>query len=61
MPTVRCWQLDCLYNADGSCRAEEIEYDPAEGCLTMTPRPGVGDADDEEDSWERGGLRLLDE
>ena len=61
MPAVTCWQLDCLYNADGGCRAEQIEYDPAEGCLTMTPRPVLDDADDEGDSWEHRGLHLLDE
>ena len=59
MPTVVCWQLDCLFNADGQCRAERIEYDPADGCLTVEPRLESTDADDEEEDWELSELRAL--
>ncbi|MBM4432186.1 MAG: hypothetical protein FJ026_17830 [Chloroflexi bacterium] len=62
MPRVICWQMDCLYNVDGRCRAEEIEYDPADGCLTTEPRPGLDDLDeDEEEGWQRSGMHLLDD
>ncbi len=61
MPRVVCWQLDCLYNADGRCRAEEIEYDPADGCLTMQPRQSSTDADDEEEDWDHSGLRVVED
>ncbi len=62
MPRVICWQTDCLYNVDGRCRAEEIEYDPADGCLTMEPRTELDELEDEEEEqWERRGMHLLDE
>nr|MBC7245855.1 hypothetical protein [Chloroflexota bacterium] len=63
MPKVICWQTDCLYNVDGRCRAEEIEYDPADGCLTMEPRTELDDSEDEEEEehWERRGMHLLGE
>ena len=61
MPLVICWQLDCLHNTDGKCRADEIEYDPTDGCLTMEPQLQLDDSEDEEDDWDREGMRLLDE
>jgi len=66
MPRVICLQLDCLYNRDGRCRAEEIEYDPNDGCLTMEPRLDLGSADmageeEEDENWEHRGMRLIDE
>jgi len=62
MPKVICWQTDCLHNVDGRCRSAEIEYDPDDGCLTMEPRLNLEDQDEEEqEDWERGGMRLLDE
>jgi hypothetical protein len=63
MPRVTCWQMDCLYNANGKCRAVEIEYDPADGCLTMEPRSGADEPEEEEDTdgWERRGMHLLED
>jgi len=58
MPRIICWQMDCLYNVDGRCRAEEVEFDPADGCLTMEPRAESEDAEEEE-HWERRGMHLL--
>jgi hypothetical protein len=61
MPLVICWQLDCLHNIDGKCRADEIEYDPSDGCLTMEPHLHLDDSEDAEDNWDREGMRLIDE
>ena len=62
MPRVICWQLDCLYNVDGKCRATEIEFDPADGCQTMQPRADADEADEEEgEAWEGQGMHLLDD
>jgi hypothetical protein len=57
MPTVTCWQLECLYNVDGKCRAADIEFDPEEGCLTVEMRDG--DDDDGDVDWDGGGMHLL--
>ena len=59
MPRVTCWQTECRYNVDGRCRALEIEYDPADGCLTVELRDDVEEADEEE-RWEKGGMHLMD-
>jgi hypothetical protein len=48
MPRIICWQTECRYNVDGRCRAQEIEYDPADGCLTVELREDAEEADDEE-------------
>jgi len=58
MPRIICWQTDCLYNIDGQCRAVEVEYDPADGCLTMEPRLVLEEAEEEE-RWERRGMHML--
>ena len=56
MPEIVCWQMDCLYNAHGRCRAEEMEYDPVDGCLTQEPRLDFENPDEvDEEDWERGG------
>jgi hypothetical protein len=60
MPRVICWQTDCLYNVDGRCRAQEIEYDPVDGCLTTELRDETEDAEGDE-HWEKRGMHLLDE
>jgi len=60
VPRIICYQMDCLYNVDGRCRAQEIEYDPADGCLTTELRE-EGDDVEEEERWEKGGMHLLDE
>jgi len=57
MPKIVCWQMDCLHNVDGRCRAAEMEYDPIDGCLTMEPRPDLNDAEEEPEG--RGGMHLL--
>ena len=63
MPRVVCYQTDCLYNANGKCRAVEIEYDPSDGCLTMEQRSGSdGPEDDEEgEGWGRRGMHVLED
>lgn len=58
MPKITCYQTDCLYNVDGHCRAQEIEYDPVDGCLTTELRED-GDESGEE-HWEKGGMHILD-
>jgi hypothetical protein len=58
MPKVICWQTDCLYNAHGHCRAEQIEYDPDDGCLTQEPRLNYENPDQAEDDWEEEGSYL---
>ena len=59
MPRVICWQVDCLHNADGRCRAEEVEYDPVDGCLTSEPRVELQDSQDADDAgWGRGRVYL---
>ena len=65
MPRVICLQLDCLHNRDSRCRAEEIEYDPNDGCLTMEPRllmsaPERAEEEEEDEDWEHRGMRLVD-
>ena len=57
MPRIICWQLDCLYNVDAKCRAEEIEYDPADGCMTLQLREPAEEVEEEE-GWERGGMHV---
>jgi hypothetical protein len=59
MPRVMCYQTDCLHNADGRCRADEIEYDPVDGCLTLEPRLEVLESDDnDEEDWAERRQRL---
>jgi len=55
--------VDCLYNANGKCRAVEIEYDPSDGCLTMEPRAGLEETEEEEggERWEHRGMHLLED
>jgi hypothetical protein len=63
MPTILCWQTDCLHNADGRCRARQVEYDPVDGCLTLDPRIEFLDSDDADDEDRAHGRvhRLVDE
>jgi hypothetical protein len=62
MPRVVCWQTDCLYNANGKCRAVEIEYDPSDGCLTTVPRSGAEEVEEEDgERWEKRGMHLLED
>ena len=49
MTRIRCRDRKCVFNKNGICSSEEIEYEPDAGCLTMEPRV---DADDDEEEWE---------
>lgn len=49
MTRIRCRDRKCVFNKNGICSSEEIEYEPDAGCLTMEPR---ADADDDEEEWE---------
>ena len=46
---IRCRDRRCVFNKNGICSSEEIEYEPDAGCLTMEPR---ADVDDDEEEWE---------
>jgi hypothetical protein len=49
MTRIRCRDRRCVFNKNGICTSEEIEYEPDAGCLTMEPRAGV---DDDEEEWD---------
>jgi len=49
MTRIRCRERRCMFNKNGICTSEEIEYEPDAGCLTMEARQ---DAEDEEEEWE---------
>ena len=49
MTRIRCRDRRCVFNKNGICSTEEIEYEPDAGCLTMEPRE---DVEDEEEEWE---------
>ncbi|MBI5031367.1 MAG: hypothetical protein HZB51_12630 [Chloroflexi bacterium] len=49
MTRIRCRDRRCVFNKNGICTSEEIEYEPDAGCLTMEPRE---DVEDEEEEWE---------
>jgi hypothetical protein len=49
MTRIRCRDKGCIFNKNGICSSEEIEYEPDAGCLTMEPRNDVAE---EEDDWE---------
>ena len=59
MPRVVCWQTDCVYWRGGRCRAEEIELDPGEGCLTAELQATSDDS--EEEQLERDGMHEIEE
>ena len=58
MTRIRCRDRGCVFNKSGVCSAEEIEYEPDAGCLTMEPRAG---ADDDEEDWEEEEDEELEE
>jgi hypothetical protein len=62
MTRIRCRDRRCVFNKNGICSSEEIEYEPDAGCLTMEPRAG---AEDDEEEWdeddEEMGEASLDE
>ena len=43
MTRIRCRDRRCVFNKNGICTSEEIEYEPDAGCLTMEPRADVDD------------------
>ena len=49
MTRIRCRDRRCVFNKNGICTSEEIEYEPDAGCLTMEPRE---DVEEEEEEWE---------
>ena len=49
MTRIRCRERRCIFNKNGICTSDEIEYEPDAGCLTMEARE---DATDEEEDWE---------
>jgi hypothetical protein len=49
MTRIRCRDRGCVFNKNGVCSAEEIEYEPDAGCLTMEPR---ADSDEEDEDWD---------
>ncbi len=63
MTRIRCRDRRCIFNKNGICSSEEIEYEPDAGCLTMESRE---DIDEEEEEWdeeeeELGGDALEDD
>jgi len=56
MVKIICRAIDCIYWEDNLCSAEEITYDPEEGCMTYEV---IDDILDEED-WEDEGEELED-
>jgi len=69
MTMIRCWEYGCIYNENGACSAEEMEYHPDHGCLTMVERedyePGEPEWEEEEvleeDEWEDEDEDLFEE
>jgi hypothetical protein len=49
MTRIRCRERRCIFNKNGICTSDEIEYEPDAGCLTMEARE---DVTDEEEDWE---------
>ena len=49
MTRIRCRDRGCVFNKSGICSAEEIEYEPDAGCLTMEPR---ADSSDDDEDWD---------
>lgn len=58
MTRIRCRDRRCVFNKNGICSSEEIEYEPDAGCLTMEPRE---DAEDEEEDWEEDEEEMKEE
>ena len=48
MTRIRCRERRCVFNKNGICTSEEIEYEPDAGCLTME----LGEAVEDEEEWE---------
>ena len=56
MTRIRCRDRQCMFNKNGICISEEIEYEPDMGCLTMEPREGAQEPEEDwkedEEEWE---------
>lgn len=51
MTRIRCRDRQCMFNKNGICTSDEIEYEPDMGCLTMEPREEA-EEDEKEKDWE---------
>ncbi len=49
---IRCREHRCAFNKRGICTADEIEYDPDAGCLTMELREAEEEQEQEIDEEE---------
>ena len=55
MTRIRCRASACLFWEHGICGAEEIEYEPDEGCLTFQDMIDfLEDMDVDDPDWEAG-------
>ena len=52
MTRIRCRDRQCMFNKNGICTSDEIEYEPDMGCLTMEPREEADDEKEEKKDWE---------
>jgi len=50
MTRIRCRDRQCIFNKNGICSSDEIEYEPDAGCLTMEERKDI--EEDEPEEWE---------
>jgi hypothetical protein len=49
VPRIQCSYLGCIYREGNFCRAEVVELDPQDGCLTFMP---IEDMPLEDDDWD---------
>jgi len=62
MTRVICRVAACVFWEQGICTAEEIEYEPDEGCLTFQDAVDLelaGEEEEEDLDWEVSGVRVL--
>lgn len=52
MTRIRCRERRCVFNKNGICISDEIEYEPDAGCLTMELNEDLEDEDEFEDEEE---------
>lgn len=55
MTRIRCRDRQCMFNKNGLCTSEEIEYEPDAGCLTMEPREEAAEEEEEREEWDADG------
>lgn len=56
MPRIICRYELCVFNKKQRCTAEEMEYDPDQGCLTAQTREEFAGVIDDEDIEEEEAL-----